>query len=68
MGGLLSHAAILAREYGVPTVVGVPGATRVLHDGDRIEMDGTTGDIRVLERATTGAFSAPDDAAPASTG
>jgi pyruvate,water dikinase len=67
MGGLLSHAAILAREYGVPTVVGVPGATRLLQDGDRIEMDGTTGDIRVLERATNGAFSPSDDAGRAST-
>ena len=51
MGGLLSHAAILAREYGVPTVVSVRGATHALHEGDRVEMDGTTGSIRVLERA-----------------
>jgi len=51
MGGLLSHAAILAREYGLPAVVSVPDATRRLHDGDRVELDGTTGRIRVLERA-----------------
>ena len=51
MGGLLSHASILAREYGVPTVVSVPEATQRLHDGDRVEMDGTTGRIRVLRRA-----------------
>ncbi|HUM16349.1 MAG TPA: PEP/pyruvate-binding domain-containing protein [Candidatus Nitrosotalea sp.] len=52
MGGLLSHAAILAREYGLPAVVGVQGATRRLHDGDRVELNGTTGRIRLLGRAT----------------
>jgi pyruvate,water dikinase len=51
MGGLLSHAAILAREYGLPMVVSVRAATRRLRDGDRIELDGTTGRIRVLEQA-----------------
>jgi len=51
MGGLLSHAAILAREYGLPAVVSVHGATRRLRDGDRVELDGSTGRIRVLERA-----------------
>jgi pyruvate,water dikinase len=50
-GGLLSHAAILAREYAVPTVVNVRAATRQLRDGDRIELDGATGRVRVLERA-----------------
>jgi len=51
MGGLLSHAAILAREYGLPAVVSVRDATRRLRDGDRVELDGSTGRIRVLERA-----------------
>jgi rifampicin phosphotransferase len=51
MGGLLSHAAILAREYGLPAVVGVHDATRRLRNGDRVELDGATGRIRVLERA-----------------
>ena len=51
MGGLLSHASILAREYGLPAVVGVADATRRLRDGDRIELDGAAGRIRVLERA-----------------
>jgi len=50
MGGLLSHAAILAREYGLPAIVNVRDATRRLHDGDRIELDGATGRIRMLER------------------
>ena len=51
MGGLLSHAAILAREYGLPAVVNVRDATRRLRDGDLIELDGASGRIRLLERA-----------------
>ncbi|HEU5195930.1 MAG TPA: PEP-utilizing enzyme, partial [Methylomirabilota bacterium] len=51
MGGLLSHAAILAREYGLPAVVSVRDATRRLRDGDWIELDGASGRIRLLERA-----------------
>jgi pyruvate,water dikinase len=51
MGGLLSHASILAREYGLPAVVSVRDATRRLKDGDRVELDGATGRVRVLERA-----------------
>src|SRR2546426_12429962 len=51
MGGLLSHAAILAREYGLPAIVSVRDATRRLRDGGRVELDGTSGRIRVLERA-----------------
>jgi pyruvate,water dikinase len=47
-GGLLSHPAILAREYGLPAVLGVPDATRVLDDGARIEVDGGAGRIRRL--------------------
>jgi pyruvate,water dikinase len=50
MGGLLSHAAILAREYGLPAVVNVQDATRHLRDGDRVTLDGTTGRVRVLQR------------------
>src|SRR5262245_33047037 len=50
MGGILSHVAILAREYGLPAVVNVKNATRSLRDGDRIELNGTTGRIRVLGR------------------
>ena len=50
IGGVLSHAAILAREYGVPAVVNVPDAMRRLHDGDDIELNGTTGRVRLLGR------------------
>ena len=51
MGGLLSHAAILAREYGLPAVVNVRDATLRLRDGDRVEIDGTSGRVRILARS-----------------
>jgi pyruvate,water dikinase len=50
IGGVLSHAAILAREYGLPAVVNVKDVTRHLRDGDRVELNGTTGRIRLLGR------------------
>lgn len=42
-GGALSHAAVVAREFGVPAVVGAVGATSLIHDGQKIEVDGTAG-------------------------
>ena len=45
-GSLLSHAAIVARELGIPAIVSVPGVTRWLRDGDWVEMDGATGRVR----------------------
>lgn len=48
VGGLLSHGSIVAREYGLPAVVGVPGATKLIRTGDRITLDGTSG--RVFRR------------------
>lgn len=51
LGGPLSHAAVVAREYGVPTVVNVKDGTRVLRTGDHVEVDGSTGTVRILERA-----------------
>ncbi|MER3449578.1 MAG: hypothetical protein C4315_07360, partial [Chloroflexota bacterium] len=42
-GGQLSHAAVVAREYGLPAVAGVQDATRLLRDGDRVLVDGTRG-------------------------
>lgn len=50
-GSLLSHAAIVARELGLPAVVALDGATRWLRDGDRVEVDGHTGRVRLLEHA-----------------
>ena len=48
-GSPLSHTAIVARELGVPMVAGVSGATRLLAEGSLVEVNGTTGTIRVLE-------------------
>ncbi len=42
-GGQLSHGAVVAREYGLPAVVGIPGITRLLHDGDTVIVDGLSG-------------------------
>jgi pyruvate,water dikinase len=47
-GGLLSHAAIVSREYGIPGVVGCRDATRRIPDGARVEVDGGAGEVRVL--------------------
>jgi phosphohistidine swiveling domain-containing protein len=50
-GGMLSHAAIVGREYGVPTVTAVGIATVAIGDGDQIEVDGTNGKVTILKRA-----------------
>ena len=49
VGGLLQHGALVAREYGLPCVGGVTGATRIWHDGDLVEVDGNTGAVKLLE-------------------
>lgn len=46
-GSILSHTAIIGRELGIPTVVGVAGATRLLHDGDIVAIDGGRGTVAV---------------------
>jgi pyruvate,water dikinase len=50
VGGELSHAVIVARELGIPAVVAATGACSVLHDGDTVEVDGSAGFVKVLER------------------
>jgi pyruvate,water dikinase len=45
-GGMLSHGALLAREYGLPVVIGVRDATRRLESGELLEIDGAEGWIR----------------------
>jgi phosphohistidine swiveling domain-containing protein len=47
-GGILSHCAVVAREYGIPAVVGTGKATSVFHDGEQIEVDGDLGRVRRL--------------------
>ncbi len=50
-GGTTSHPAVLAREFGIPAVIGTSIATSRIATGDRIRVDGTTGHVQVLERA-----------------
>lgn len=47
-GGQLSHAAIVAREFGIPAVVGTRDATATIPDGATVRVDGTTGEVRVV--------------------
>jgi pyruvate,water dikinase len=47
-GGVLSHAAVVAREFGLPAVVGVAGATTSIVDGRLVEIDGSAGTVRLL--------------------
>ena len=54
-GSILSHLAILAREYGVPTVVGLAGASDQFADGTWVVVDGTTGEVSALEAGEWGA-------------
>jgi pyruvate,water dikinase len=60
VGGLLSHGAVIAREYGLPAVLDVRGATEVIKTGEVVEVDGTHGTVTILssesaKRATAGA-------------
>ena len=48
-GGLLSHGAIIAREYGIPAVVNVGNATKIIKTGQTIQVDGDRGVVRILE-------------------
>ena len=47
-GGMLSHGAIIAREYGIPAVVGVAGATQKINNGDIVKVDGNHGSVDIL--------------------
>ena len=51
VGGLMTHGAVIAREYGLPAVVGVEHATRLIRDGQQIRLHGTGGYIEILERS-----------------
>jgi phosphoenolpyruvate synthase/pyruvate phosphate dikinase len=48
VGGLMTHGAVIAREYGLPAVVGVEHATQLIQDGQRIRVNGTDGHIEIL--------------------
>jgi pyruvate,water dikinase len=49
VGGLMTHGAVIAREYGLPAVVGVEHATRLIRDGQRIRVHGTDGYLEILD-------------------
>jgi pyruvate,water dikinase len=51
VGGVLQHGAVVAREYGKPCVVGIDHAASILRDGQRVEMDGASGVVRLVEEA-----------------
>jgi len=48
VGGLMTHGAVVAREYGLPAVVGVQHATELIRDGQRIRVHGTDGYVEIL--------------------
>ena len=50
-GGITSHAAIISRELGIPCIIGTKIATKILHDGDLVEVDADKGVVRIMERA-----------------
>ncbi len=50
VGGLLSHAAVIGREYGIPAILNLIDATKMIEDGDLIRMNGKSGQIEILEK------------------
>ena len=48
VGGLMTHGAVIAREYGLPAVVGVENATKLINNGQRIRVNGTEGYVEIL--------------------
>jgi rifampicin phosphotransferase len=64
MGGAMSHGAVVAREYGIPAVVGLPDATERIATGQRITVDGSEGTI-TLERQRNALSHIPESGADA---
>ena len=54
VGGPLSHSSIVAREYGIPAVLGTGTATRRLRTGQRVTLDGSAGTVRLAEEEDYG--------------
>ncbi len=50
VGGTLSHASTVAREYGLPALANLKDATKILKDGDRVVLDATNGTVRIVSR------------------
>ncbi len=62
IGGVLSHGAVVARELGIPCVVDVRGATAAIRDGERLLVDGGTGEVRRLADERGGDGAPPEEA------
>jgi rifampicin phosphotransferase len=56
VGGLMTHGAVIAREYGLPAVVGVEHATRLIQDGQQIRVHGTDGYVEILPESARSAI------------
>jgi phosphohistidine swiveling domain-containing protein len=52
VGGLLSHAAVIGREYGIPAILNLINATKLIQDGDLIKINGKTGIVEILEKSS----------------
>jgi pyruvate,water dikinase len=50
VGSVLSHGAVVAREYGLPAIAGLPGVTRRFKTGEMLRLDGNTGELRRVRR------------------
>lgn len=50
VGGMMTHGAVVAREYGIPSVVGIDNATKIIKDGDYIRVDGSRGHVQILKQ------------------
>jgi pyruvate,water dikinase len=53
IGGIMSHAAIVCREYGLPAITGTASGTSRIRTGQRIRVDGNTGKVTVLDDVVT---------------
>ena len=51
VGSALSHGAVVAREYALPLVVNLPNITSIIHTGDYVSVNGTTGEVQILDEA-----------------
>jgi phosphohistidine swiveling domain-containing protein len=60
IGGTFNHAAIIARELGIPCIVNTKNGSRALHTGDYCRIDGTTGTVQILERAQQADVPSPE--------
>ena len=49
VGGLMTHGSVVAREYGIPAVVGVLEATQLIQDGQLLRVDGNQGFVEILD-------------------